>query len=272
MITLLTDFGTQDSYVGVMKGVILSSCPDTPIIDLSHEIPPQNVDAGSFTWLEACAYFPKTTLHVGVVDPGVGSRRKILALQNKVGLFLAPDNGLLTDVIKQWGCLNLHSVDNSELFLNPVSSTFHGRDIFSPVAAQIASGLPLNRLGPQLNLEDIELLPDVMTSASEESLGWVQGRIRRVDRFGNAISDLQLSPSDSISQIQISSLKLPSLRNLYSEVGPGEPLALIGSSGFLEISVSGGSAAERYQIEVGDPLRVKKGNRADSPDNATPEK
>ena len=182
MITLLTDFGVEDEYVGVCKGVILGINPDALIVDLSHGIPPQNVLAAAYTLKHAYTYFPKGSIHVAVVDPGVGSARRLLALRKEGHLFLAPDNGLLVPIIGPGQNSDIRSIENEALFLKTTSATFHGRDIFAPVAAHMSRGYPFSKLGPALHANALTPLHHRESKITLD--GGVEGTIVSVDRFG----------------------------------------------------------------------------------------
>lgn len=243
VIALLSDFGLQDHYVGAMKGAILSVCPEASLVDVLHEVAPQDVLAGALALEAACPHFPAGTVFVAVVDPGVGSERRPIAAQAGRWLFVAPDNGLLTPV------LDAHPGARVRLLANPLfhararSAVFHGRDLFGPVGAHLARGLPFDEVGPVL-ADPVRL---ALPRASRSPAGW-EGSVLLVDRFGNLVTNLLESDLADLSGPELASLEvrlaaqvLPVVRT-YSDVEPGRPCALVGSSGRLEIAVNCGRA------------------------------
>ena len=191
IITLLTDFGIEDGYVGTIKGVILSVNPSAMIVDITHQIDPQDLIEAAYVIKSSYRYFPKGTVHVIVVDPGVGSDRAIVALEMMGHIFLAPDNGVLTLLLDEGRLDSITRVNNSQYFLEPLSQTFHGRDIFAPVGAHISKGVDLKKLGSGLNRNDLVHLSIRKPSISDE--GELVGTIVSVDRFGNCITNIDLS-------------------------------------------------------------------------------
>ncbi|HEY9762462.1 MAG TPA: SAM-dependent chlorinase/fluorinase [Trichocoleus sp.] len=254
LITLLTDFGTQDAYVGIMKGVIVRICPDAQIIDLTHEISPQDLLAARFNLLNAYRYFPSGTLHVAVVDPGVGSARRGIAIQTASAFLIGPDNGIFSGVIQRDPPVTAVALTKSAYWRTPsISTTFHGRDVFAPVAAHLAKGVPIQDLGDAVLPQSLTRLdiPDVIREENR-----VRGSVQYCDRFGNLITNL--APEDlpsALWQVQIGEYTLPSAQT-YGDVPAGHPLALIGSHGWLEIAVNGGSAQQTLQASVGTDLSV----------------
>ena len=250
-ITLTTDFGTRDWFVGAMKGVILGVNPRAQVTDLTHEIPPGDIRAGAFALLAGCRYFPKGTIHLAVVDPGVGSRRRAIAVQTDHGVFIGPDNGVLSWALAREKIRTIRLLEERKYFLEPVSRTFHGRDIFAPVAAHVSRGLPVQRLGREL--KEIERLawPKPAKRGTE-----LQGEVMYLDRFGNAITNLE---AELLSGGGTVTCKIPGRRRarcelaeFYAAVPANQPVAVIGSSGHLEIAVNGGSAARRFGLKKGD--------------------
>ncbi|HHS96708.1 MAG TPA: hypothetical protein ENK08_02230 [Chloroflexi bacterium] len=273
VIALTTDFGTADGYVGVMKGVILSIVPEVHLVDLSHEIPPQDVRRAAFVLYTAVPFFPPGTVHLAVVDPGVGTERRAIAVQTPQGFFVGPDNGLFTYVLaeaEEWKAVGL---EEPAYRLPEVSGTFHGRDVFAPAAAHLARGVPLERLGSPVT--DPVLLPLPRLTVGEDR---VEGEILHVDRFGNVITsvgrlrwnggDLVLTPAfrQAASSLQFAARevavevggeRIRPVRRTYGEVGVGEKLALVGSTGFLEIAVRQGNAARALGVHPGDPITLR---------------
>ncbi|MEL6440352.1 MAG: SAM-dependent chlorinase/fluorinase [Cyanobacteria bacterium J06621_8] len=244
LITLLTDFGDRDVYVGVMKGVIANLASQAKIIDLTHQIPPQNLLAARFALMNAYPYFPRDTIHVAVVDPGVGSNRRGIALKLKQGYLVCPDNGLCSGILDQ--AIAVVELNNPEYWRVPnPSNTFHGRDIFAPVASHLAQGIPLNNLGSAIELVSLVRLdlPKIEINQKE-----IRGYIQDIDRFGNLITNI---PSNLVTaqswQIIIKDVEIKSTKT-YSNVNQGELVTLIGSHGWVEIALNGGSAAEKLQL------------------------
>ncbi|HJQ38181.1 MAG TPA: SAM-dependent chlorinase/fluorinase [Thermoanaerobaculia bacterium] len=236
-IALMTDFGTRDPYVAVMKGVIASRT-SAPLHDLTHEIAQFDVAEAAWFLKTAAAHWPDGTIFVCVIDPGVGTERKIVALERGGKIFLAPDNGLLTFI----GEGTIRSVENASLFLPGGSNTFHGRDRFAPVAAALANGLPLAEVGPRL--ERIRTLVYEPPSYGERTYGTIVG----IDRFGNAITDVERAriPYDAFA-LHVHGIVIDRIETNYGDAGPG-PFLIVGSTGCVEISIAGESAAERLQI------------------------
>jgi S-adenosylmethionine hydrolase len=253
VITLLTDFGLTDPYVGSMKGVILSIHPDVHIIDITHGITPQNVDEAAFVLKNTYAYFPEHTVHVVVVDPGVGTRRAVLAVQTDRYMFLAPDNGVLKYIFHDEPDCRVFRVTNTSYFSKHVSRTFHGRDIFAPVAAHIAQGLAPEKLGEPFH-DYIKGTVKKPVQGKDE----ISGDILYIDKFGNAVSNIEesLLANREIKEIRIKGYTFHALSETYNDVSAGKPLALIGSNGTVEISVNKGHAVEQLNLRTGDPVTV----------------
>jgi len=229
VITLLTDFGTADYFVGAVKGAILSVNPAAVIVDITHEIPPQDIAAGAFTLLAAYKTFPAGTIHVAVVDPGVGSTRRPIIVSANEQFFVGPDNGLFTYIYDRETSHKTFHVTADRFFRSSVSSTFHGRDIFAPVAAALSNGVAPEEFGPEIN--DAVRLPSLETPL----------RILHIDRFGNCVTNITraLSPRE----IVVNGRTISEFRQFYGDGDDQSLFAIWGSAGFLEISVNGGSAA-----------------------------
>lgn len=242
-IALITDFGTRDPYVAAMKGVIAGRT-DAPILDCTHEIAPFDVWEAAFFIRSIFRYWPDGTIFTIVVDPGVGTSRRIVAVDSAGTLFLAPDNGVLTLVIGI-----AHSVENESLFLPDASTTFHGRDRFAPVAAALANGLSVEQLGPRVtDLARLDYQPPAYGARR------VTGTVVAVDRFGNVISDIEREriPFPSFA-LKAGDTSIDRLSTTYSGQGP---FLIIGSTGCVEISVPGGSAAALLQLNRGDGVAI----------------
>ena len=262
IITLLTDFGTEDEYVGLMKGVILSIHPRAAIVDITHRINSQDVVQAAYTIYASYRYFPPGSIHLIVVDPGVGTGRALLALEMRKHFFIAPNNGILTRLLDDGDITELVRITNADYFLNPVSRTFHGRDIFAPVGAHIAEGIALSRLGPQMSPHEAVRLDNLQARMLQG--GEIVGEIIAVDHFGNLISNVemrQLAQYRQVDQtarmkIRIGSHVIHGLSETYGNVPTHTALALIGSRGYLEIAVNCGSAARQLNVRRGATVRV----------------
>jgi S-adenosylmethionine hydrolase len=261
VITLLTDFGLADAYAGIMKGVILGIAPGALVVDLCHSVPPQDVRAGAFLLMAAYAYFPPGTIHVAVVDPGVGTTRRIVAARAGGYTFVGPDNGVLRWALDRAGGVGgaeaVVAVENPRYRLANVSRTFHGRDVMAPAAAHLAAGVSLEALGPVV--APGTLAGEPFPSPERRGKTAVAGRVVYVDHFGNCTTNL---PEDAASissapgvSVEVAGRRVP-LARAYGDVDPGQPLALTGSTGLLEIAVRDGNAARTLGIEVGNSVSL----------------
>src|SRR5712671_1605667 len=255
IITLLTDFGTQDYFVGAMKGVILSANPAARIIDLTHDIPPQDIHAGAFNLLAAYRDFPPGTIHVAVVDPGVGSDRHPILIECADQFFVGPDNGIFSWICEREGNWRAHHLTNEKLFRHPTSKTFHGRDVFAPVAAALAKGAKPEEVGPVIDtIVELESLNPGTTND-----GKIEGRIIHIDRFGNCITNLtahHVGGDNRASQLRVNAAEINSFREFFSE-DPGtenELFMLLGSAGFIEIAARNASAANILNAHRGQSV------------------
>jgi S-adenosylmethionine hydrolase len=263
VITILSDFGTPDEYAGIMKGVILSICPSVSIVDITHQVDPQDIAQAAYLIPVSYRFFPQGTVHLIVVDPGVGSQRDILAVDYGGHVFIAPDNGVLTLLMNREKSDTIVRVHNAEYFLKPVSATFHGRDIFAPVGAHIVNGTGLEDLGTKIDIEDIVQLEDLNCRLSET--GELVGKIISIDRFGNLITNIDsnslttLRQNDPENRLQIHIRRhvICGLSDTYARAEPSAPLSLIGSRNYLEIAVNCGSAKRHFKAQKGDTVRVK---------------
>lgn len=252
IITLITDFGESDGFVGTMKGVILGINPDAKVVDISHHIAPQDVEAGAFILNNSYPFFPQGTIHVAVVDPGVGSERRILAVAANHNIFIAPDNQILKYIFNSNETLTVIEVLNKQFFLKRVSQTFHGRDIFAPIAAHLSLGLPIQNLG-NIVLDYDRGAIDQPIAAGQEIIG----KIIHIDKFGNLITNIAecLLKNSKIS-LAVGSHRIGKLSRSYSDVENKQPLVVIGSSGFLEIAVRNGNAQKQLSINRGDKVEL----------------
>lgn len=257
VITLLTDFGTQDAYVGSMKGVILGLNPEAVLVDLTHDLPPHDLVAGALVLAAAAPYFPAGAIHLAVVDPGVGSRRRALAAQCRGQFWVGPDNGLFHLVFKSRADLKIVSLENAAYFLPTVSATFQGRDLFAPVAAHLSLGVELSRFGPTVTAPVPLDIPEPAFSPQG-----VRGEIVYVDRFGNLVTNLAASDfatwlGGRKFRLRAGPLKLGGLARTYADAAPGEFLALQGSHGYLEIACALDHAARRLGAGVGLAVEIQ---------------
>jgi S-adenosylmethionine hydrolase len=261
LITLTTDFGTEDGYVGVMKGVILGLNPAAAIVDLTHDLPPQGIADAAYVLRRAYEYFPSGTIHLVVVDPGVGTDRRSIALGSEVATFVAPDNGALTYVLedlrdKGQGVQLVH-LTSQAYWLPRVSKVFHGRDIFAPVAAHLSLGLPLQQLGT--SIDDPILLP---SPRLERQPGKIVGQVMHIDHFGNVLTNLPGPDVESLGPavtVRLGELQIHGLQTAFAYGESGEPAAYIDSSGHLAVAVVNGSAQDRLHCHSGDPVEVLEG-------------
>lgn len=274
VITLTTDFGLEDAYVASMKGVILGINPEANLIDICHNIKPQNISQAAFVLSTAYRYFPRKTIHIVVVDPDVGGERRAIILRTSMASFVAPDNGVLSYIIQQSliepvvkkGRLSIKGgmkpgksievvhITNSRFWKSPVSPTFHGRDIFAPVAAALSLGFPPIEFGKPMT--SVEVLP--MSIPAKRPDGSLTGHVVHIDGFGNLITDVRsddLPSVEGVDAVEVNNRFISGIVRTYSE-GNGL-IALIGSSGYLEISLRGGNAASLLDAKIGDEVRLK---------------
>ena len=250
IITLLSDFGLADSYVAAMKAVLVRACPDARLIDVTHQVPRHDVLCGSITLERAVDGFPPGTVHLAVVDPGVGSDRRLLIVRLNKQLVVCPDNGLIT-----WPWRMHDGSDAYELTWRPKltpSHTFHGRDILAPVAGELAAGTAIEELGHRVG---DPILLDIAPANGAAS----QGRVIHLDHFGNATTNIPveiLGPKPQAT-VHVNRRTIGKLKKTYWDVAPGKPLALIGSSGLLEIAVRDGSAKDDLKVRVGDEVQLR---------------
>jgi len=271
VISLTTDFGTQDGYVGVMKGVMAGIAPNATFVDISHEIPPQDVRSTAYVLWTMLPYFPEKSVHMVVVDPGVGTSRRPIAAKTPWGLLVGPDNGVFSYVWHAAPPEMIVELASSDYQLGAVSATFHGRDIFAPAAAYLAAGVPLPKFGAEI--KDPVRLPLPRLEITD---GALHGEILYIDHFGNVITSigrlvwegdyLHLDAAFGAAQplmlrasgvnVRAAGRDLGPIRRTYGEVNPGDPLALIGSEGMLELAVSHGRGGDTLGVNVGDTVSV----------------
>lgn len=272
-LALLTDFGLDDPYVGVMKGVIGGIAPQARLIDLTHAIPPQDVRQGALALEDAYSYFPAGTIFLVVIDPGVGTTRQPIAVKAGGYHFVAPDNGVLSYTLSAFDSFDAVSLTNESYHLTPVSQTFHGRDIFAPAAGHLAAGRVLVEMGEALT--DVARLPRPALMVDEDR---ITGEVVRIDRFGNLITSIRklqwhgvgrltLTPLTHANgetlrlmaqqvRVTLNQIELQGIQPTYGEVPRGDIVALVGSTGALEIAVNQGSAATRLDVAIGDRVEL----------------
>lgn len=251
VVTLLTDFGTTDYFVAAVKGVILTINPAATIVDITHEIPPQDIAAGAFTLLTCYRDFPAGTIHVGVVDPGVGSTRRAIVVNAGSQFFVGPDNGLFSYVLDTERSHKTFQVTEEKYFRQSASSTFHGRDVFAPVAAALSHGVKANKFGPRIKDEvRLRSLSPVKRNAK------LEGRIIHIDRFGNCVTNFTRADLPDEKRLLVKRTVVETFRQFYAEKdgSKNKLFAIWGSAGFLELSVNGGSAAQLLKVKRGDPI------------------
>jgi S-adenosylmethionine hydrolase len=255
IVSLTTDFGLSDWFVGTMRGVVLGINPGAIVVDINHEIPAGDIRAGAFVLAASYRFFPKGTVHVAIIDPGVGSQRRSIAAQTTNHFFVGPDNGVLSWALRNEKIDAVHALENRKYFLPAVSQTFHGRDVFAPVAAHLSRGIEIGQLGPRVN--DLERMPWPQPRRSSNR---VDGEVVYLDHFGNAITNIEAQNIDAFGKRRLSvwlgGKRVCSLGRYYQSVAKGTPVALIGSTGFLEVAVNGGSATNSFGIRVGDCVQV----------------
>lgn len=277
IVTLMTDFGLADGYAGIMHGVIRNICADVAIVDLTHQVSRQDVRGAAYLLYAACPYFPADTVHCAVVDPGVGTARRAVAVETPHGHFVAPDNGVLSYVLARESVTAAVSLTDPHYHLSPVSRTFHGRDVFAPVAAHLACGVPLTALGESV----ARLVTFPVPGVSVRPDGALRGQVVHVDRFGNLVTsigrllwrddELLLQPAfsrprgergepwslifaASEAEVHVGGRRIEGIQPTYGAAPPGELLALVGSADHLEIAVAGGSATEALGVGVGEEV------------------
>jgi S-adenosylmethionine hydrolase len=254
LITLTSDFGLKDPYVAEMKGAILTINPNATIVDITHDVEKFCIRMGAFMLASAAPYFPKGTVHLAVIDPGVGTERHGILIQTKNGFFLGPDNGVLVLAAQHQGIEHIYHLTNPQFMLTNISNTFHGRDVFAPAAAQIDKGIKLSELGPEIS----DAVTPAFASVKHEADSLI-GEVLYVDSFGNIITNIR---QKDLTKNEFFNIKLNNIsqklkfHQTYAQAKPQKPIALIGSHGFLEIALNQGNAAEKFQVKAGDTVEV----------------
>jgi S-adenosyl-L-methionine hydrolase (adenosine-forming) len=259
IVTLLTDFGTADYFVGAMKGAVLAANPSAQVVDITHEVPAYDIEAGAFTLRAAFGTFPEGTVHVAVVDPGVGSERRAIAVAGRGHTFVGPDNGVFGHVYERVRPFKVYHLTNESFFRREVSPTFHGRDVFAPVAGALSRGVRAEELGPPV--EDYVRLESATPERLED--GTLAGVVIHVDRFGNCVTnitprDLPEGAVERGARLSVGGREIRAIRRFFAEdkSGRGEPFAVWGSAGLLEIAVFRDSAARALGVRRGDRVEV----------------
>jgi S-adenosyl-L-methionine hydrolase (adenosine-forming) len=256
IVTLLSDFGERDGFVGIVKGVLLGICPSVRIVDLSHGVVPQDVMGGALVLASAVRHFPLGTIHLAVVDPGVGTARRPILIETEAFVLVGPDNGLLSLAAERSAVRAVIHLDRREYFSSPMSDTFHARDVFAPVAAHCACGVPSAELGSRV--DDFQRLPLPEPRRLDDA---IEGQVIHVDRFGNLICNIVRDDVggflDRGVSISISGVQIPEISAHYSTVREGKPVAVWNSWGRLEVAIRNGSAARHLRARNGDRIQVK---------------
>lgn len=255
IITLTTDFGLQDHYVSAMKAVMLGIAPEVRFVDVSHEIPPQDIMAGAWVIKNSAFLYPPGTVHLVVVDPGVGTSRHPIALKIRDQYFVGPDNGIFSLLFKEYD-FEAYKLSNSNFWKQGVSNTFHGRDIFAPVSAHLSKGVPINEIGEPI--DDLVTYHWAVPIADKDGL---QGWVVHIDRFGNLITNLSDDLIENhlkkkIVKIYVGNTMLNKIVSTFGDVEEGEPAAFIGSSGMLEIGINKGNAARMLSVDKGAQISI----------------
>ncbi len=259
LISLLTDFGTAGGYVGSMKGVILGRV-DAEIVDITHDVPPQSIQAGAFILRSVVPYFPAGTVHTAVIDPGVGTPRKPIAIKSGSYFFVGPDNGVLIPAARASGRPVVREINVKQVQCDRVSNTFHGRDVFAPAAAYLASGQDFEKIGPLL-----KVYSDLSFGETRNIPSGIAGTYVYADGFGNIITNIHadefgklFKTGDRVSVIIGEVQQVVEFRKTYSDVPSGKPVVLVGSHGYIEVAVSGGNAHQLFDSSFGSELQFKK--------------
>jgi S-adenosylmethionine hydrolase len=256
IIALTTDFGQADTYVGTMKGVILGICPQAALVDVTHEVRPQALHQASFLLHNATPYFPPGTIHMVVIDPGVGSERRPIVVKTQRAIYVAPDNGVLTMALARDPARTAIHLTEARYWLPQPSATFHGRDLFAPAAAYLACGIKPCEMGKEIPLDSLISLPPLQPRILAD--GEWRGEILHVDHFGNLVTNIQRMEEPTSLHVEVTGTKIAGVSETFSDRPPGEMVAYIGSSGYLEIAVRNGNAAEQLSMDVGSSVTIKR--------------
>lgn len=259
IIAMMTDFSTNDTYVGVMKGVIKSINPKSDIVDLTHHIEPQNIKQASFLLKNAWNYFPETTVFLCVVDPGVGTSRTSIIAEINNRFFVGPNNGILTDLLQKFDDIIIHKIENNDYYLENVSKTFHGRDIFAPVAAHLNKGVIPSKFGSRIHTKDIVLGENPILKIADN---YIDAEIIHTDYFGNLITTIDKETlskhpmSDKQIKISVNNYNIYGIFDTYGSAQRKQLVSYIGSDGYLEIAVNKGNAKNMIYARTGDKVKL----------------
>ncbi|HYD49360.1 MAG TPA: SAM-dependent chlorinase/fluorinase [Terriglobales bacterium] len=257
IVTLLSDFGDADGFVGIMKGVVLSIAPEAAIVDITHAVPPQQILPGALLLRSAVPYFPARSIHLAVVDPGVGSDRQALAIRTEQGILVGPDNGLLSLAAEAGGVVEIVALENPTYVAPKRSQTFHGRDVFAPAVAHLAAGVPLAELGPSRSGFVRLVLPQ-----PHEQADAITGEVIYIDHFGNLLTNISAEKlagfREQIDSVSIAGVSVNGPMAAYAAVAEGALLAIVNSWDVLEIAVRNGSAAACLGVSIGAPVQVRR--------------
>jgi S-adenosylmethionine hydrolase len=257
IVTLTTDFGLRDPYVAEMKAVILSISPNATLVDITHEIEKFNVRMGAYVLASASPYFPKGTIHVAVVDPSVGTKRRPLLIQTEQSFLIGRDDGVLSVAARNQGIEHIYEITNYKFIMPKISNTFHGRDIFAPVAAHLANETKPTEFGPEIQKIVTPRFGEIVRKKN-----MLVGEVLHIDSFGNIITNLGTQELKSMKTEAVVNIKLRKVRlklkflKAYGEAKPQEPLAIVGSHNFLEITINQGNAAEHFKARIGDKVAI----------------
>jgi len=259
IVTLTTDFGIQDHFIGTIKGVILENVPDVRFVDISHAVQPFDIFDGALTIAQAYSYFPSGTVHLVVVDPGVGTERRPIVVSTEKYTFVGPDNGVFSLIYDREERLSVRHITADHYFLQPVSNTFHARDIFAPITSYLAKGVDLDRMGEEVS-DFVRFAAPRPKALDEHTL---RGVVLKVDRFGNLITNITPQDAPMLFQAQPAGFKIvvgtkeiTQVHSAYAEGGPGEVFGLLGSMGYLEIATNRGSAAKLVEAGKGSEVKI----------------
>jgi S-adenosylmethionine hydrolase len=255
-VTLITDFGLQDGHVGAMKGVIRTITPAAELVDISHHIPPQDIRHAGFVLMTAYAYWPADTIHVIVVDPGVGTGRRAVAVRTGAGVFIAPDNGVLSYVLAREEVTAAVALTNAAYWHHPVSPSFHGRDIFGPAAAHLANGVPMAELGRPVAPTSLVTFP--VPAPHRHLDGHITAHVQHIDRFGNCTTDMPGEWLQASSQwrFEVGGQGIEKVGTTFGDVAEGELVVLVDSTDYVAVAVRNGNAAQRLQLGLDAPIEV----------------
>ena len=253
VITLLTDFGDRDGFTGIMKGIIAGINPDAGVIDISHQIEQGDINSAAFVLASSYKYFQEKSIHVVVVDPGVGSQRRPILVQTQNYYFIAPDNGVLKWIYAENKNVNVYHLNNPKYFLPEISQTFHGRDVFAPIAAHLSNGIAVTKLGTRIT--------DYLTGKlelAEQKRNQIAGKVVYIDRFGNLITNIPktLFTNKNLKSIRIKETVINKISQYYAQETTDSLVALVGSHNFLEIALVNGNAQKFLNVQIGEPVII----------------